>query len=98
LQRCGAILWQPGQPRSPALIYRRRCFSPSGIIPDIANIATWQYTATHADYVRGVEGDPTNCTRRPAWTGASGCDRLENSHSAHRPAIILTFIFSIIGI
>jgi multiple sugar transport system permease protein len=73
--------------------------TPSGIIPAIANIATWQYTGYNMLIMyAALKAIPHELYEAARVDGASGWQiALKIRIPLIAPAIILTFIFSIIG-
>ncbi|HXV41994.1 MAG TPA: sugar ABC transporter permease [Anaerolineae bacterium] len=73
--------------------------SPTGIIPAIANIATWQYTGYNMLIMyAALKAIPHDLYEAARVDGASGWQiALKIRIPLIAPAIILTFIFSIIG-
>lgn len=73
--------------------------TPSGIIPAIANIATWQYTGYNMLIMyAALQAIPHELYEAARVDGASGWQiALKIRIPLIAPAVILTFIFSIIG-
>ena len=73
--------------------------TPTGIIPSIANIATWQYTGYNMLILfAALKGIPEELYERRVWMAPATCSiALKIRIPIIMPAIALTAIFSVIG-